>query len=158
VIGFFIMFVIGGLTGVILANPTITYQVHNTLFLVAHFHNVIIPGVVFGLLAGLHYWFPKAFGFRLHEGWGRISALLWIFGFAFTFFPLYVVGLLGMPRRSANFSDPAFEPLMLIALFGAILILSALTTLLIQLWVSVRDRDKLAAPLGDPWNGRTLRR
>ncbi|SEQ90870.1 cytochrome o ubiquinol oxidase subunit 1 [Nitrosomonas sp. Nm51] len=156
VTGFFILFVIGGLTGVILANPTITYQVHNTLFLVAHFHNVIIPGVVFGLLAGIHYWFPKAFGFRLHEGWGRVSALLWIFGFSFAFLPLYVVGLMGMPRRSANFNDPAFEPLMLAALFGAALVLSALAALVIQIWVSVRDRDKLAAPLGDPWNGRTL--
>ncbi len=154
--GFFILFVIGGLTGVILANPTIDYQVHNTLFLVAHFHNVIIPGVLFGLLAGYHYWFPKAFGFRLHEGWGRVSALLWIFGFAFTFFPLYILGLMGMPRRSASFTDPAFEPYTLVALFGAVLIVSALSTLLVQLWLSIRDRERLAAPLGDPWNGRTL--
>lgn len=155
-IGFFFLFTIGGLTGVILANPTISYQVHNTLFLVAHFHNVIIPGVLFGLLSGYHYWFPKAFGFRLHEGWGRVSALLWIFGFTFTFMPLYVLGFMGMPRRSANFSDPAFVPFMLIALFGAFLILSAVTALSIQLWVSVRDRKSLAVPLGDPWNGRTL--
>lgn len=155
-LGFFYLFVIGGLTGVMLANPTISYQVHNTLFLVAHFHNVIIPGVVFGLLSGYHYWFPKAFGFRLHEGWGRVTALLWIFGFSFTFFPLYVLGFMGMPRRSASYSDPAFEPLMLVALFGAALIVSALGSIVIQLWVSVRERESLAVPLGDPWNGRTL--
>ena len=155
-IGFFYLFVIGGLTGVMLANPTITYQVHNTLFLVAHFHNVIIPGVVFGLLSGYHYWFPKAFGFRLHEGWGRAVALLWIFGFSFTFLPLYVLGFMGMPRRSPSFTDPAFVPFMYVALFGAALILSAVACMLVQLWVSTRNRAALAVPLGDPWNGRTL--
>ncbi|MEQ3657852.1 MAG: cbb3-type cytochrome c oxidase subunit I [Glaciecola sp.] len=155
-LGFFYLFVIGGLTGVMLANPTITYQVHNTLFLVAHFHNVIIPGVVFGLMSGYHYWFPKAFGFRLHEGWGKAVALFWIFGFSFTFFPLYVLGFLGMPRRSASYSDPSYEPYMFIALFGAALIVMALGSLLIQLWVSIRDKQNLAAPLGDPWHGRTL--
>lgn len=154
--GFLFWFVIGGLTGVILANPTIDYQVHNTLFLVAHFHNVIIPGVLYGLLAGYHYWFPKAFGFRLHEGWGRVSAFFWIFGFAFAFFPLYVLGFMGMPRRSANFSDPAFSPLMWLALFGAALIFCALFSLSMQLWLSIRQRQQLAVPLGDPWNGRTL--
>lgn len=156
VTGFFFLFVIGGLTGVILANPTVDYQVHNTVFLVAHFHNVIIPGVLFGLLAGYHYWFPKAFGFRLHEGWGGVSALLWIFGFSFTFFPLYVLGLMGMPRRTSSYTDPAFEPLTLIAVFGASLIVLALTAVLIQLWVSIRNREKFAVPVGDPWNGRTL--
>jgi cytochrome o ubiquinol oxidase subunit 1 len=155
-VGFLILFVIGGLTGVILANPTIDYQVHNSVFLVAHFHNVLIPGVLYGLLAGYNYWFPKAFGYRLHEGWGRVSALLWIFGFAFTFFPLYFVGLQGMPRRSVSFTDAGFEPYMLVAVFGASLLFSALMTLFIQLWVSVRDREKTRVPLGDPWNGRTL--
>jgi len=156
ILGFFYLFVIGGLTGVMLANPTITYQVHNTLFLVAHFHNVIIPGVVFGLFSGYNYWFPKAFGFRLHEGWGRATALFWIFGFSFTFFPLYVLGFMGMPRRSASYTDPSFEPWMMVALFGATLIVCALGSTLIQLWVSVKNRDSLAVPVGDPWNGRTL--
>ncbi|MBY8974533.1 cbb3-type cytochrome c oxidase subunit I [Rhodobacteraceae bacterium NNCM2] len=154
--GFLILFVIGGLTGVMLANPTISFQVHNTLFLVAHFHNVIIPGVLFGLLTGFYYWFPKAFGFRLNERWGRITAFLWILGFSFTFFPLYVLGLLGMPRRSVTYADPAFEPFTLIALFGATLVLSALASLVIQLYVSIRERDQARVPLGDPWNGRTL--
>lgn len=154
--GFFMLFTIGGLTGVILANPTLSFQAHNTLFLVAHFHNVIIPGVLFALLAGYNYWFPKAFGFRLHEGLGRITAFLWIFGFAFTFLPLYVVGLMGMPRRSVSYTDPAFSPFTMIALFGAVLIVAALSCVLVQLWVSIRDREKTSVPVGDPWNGRTL--
>ena len=155
-VGFFMMFTIGGVTGVMLANPTISFQAHNTLFLVAHFHNVIIPGVVFALLAAFNYWFPKAFGFRLHEGWGRTSALLWIFGFAFTFMPLYVVGLMGMPRRSVTFTDPTFEPILMVSLFGATLVLSGLGSTLVQLWVSIRDRDRNRTPIGDPWDGRTL--
>jgi cytochrome o ubiquinol oxidase subunit 1 len=154
--GFFMMFTVGGITGVMLANPTISFQVHNTLFLVAHFHNVIIPGVLFALLAGVNYWFPKAFGFRLNEGWGRTSALLWIFGFAFTFMPLYVVGLMGMPRRSVTYTDPAFEPIIMVSLFGAALIVAGLGSTLVQLWVSIRDRDTTKVPVGDPWNGRTL--
>ncbi|WP_424990579.1 cbb3-type cytochrome c oxidase subunit I [Fluviibacterium sp. S390] len=154
--GFLILFVIGGLTGVILANPTIDYQVHNSVFLVAHFHNVLIPGVLFGLLAGYHYWFPKAFGFRLHEGWGFVAATLWIVGFAVTFFPLYVLGIMGLPRRSFSYQEAAFDPFTLVAMCGAGLILSALATLVIQLWVSVRGRDSLRVPVGDPWNGRTL--
>lgn len=154
--GFLILFVIGGLTGVILANPTIDYQVHNTLFLVAHFHNVLVPGVLFGMLAGYHYWFPKMFGFRLDETWGTRAALLWIFGFAFTFFPLYVVGLMGMPRRTVSFDNPSFEPYMLIAFFGAMLILSAVASLAIQLLISIRNREATRAFAGDPWDGRTL--
>jgi cytochrome o ubiquinol oxidase subunit I len=97
-LGFMVLFVIGGLSGIILANPSIDYQVHNTLFLVAHFHNMLIPGLLFGMLAGYHFWFPKAFGFRLNERWGMASALCWIFGFVFAFFPLYTLGLLGFPR------------------------------------------------------------
>ncbi|MEX2963829.1 cbb3-type cytochrome c oxidase subunit I [Microbulbifer sp. TYP-18] len=154
--GFFMLFTIGGVTGVMLANPTISFQVHNTLFLVAHFHNVIIPGVLFGLLAALNYWFPKVFGYRLNEKWGRAAALLWIAGFAFTFLPLYVVGLMGMPRRSVTYTDPLFEPVFMVSLVGGTLIFAALLTLLVQLWVSVRDRAQTRVPLGDPWNGRTL--
>jgi cytochrome o ubiquinol oxidase subunit 1 len=154
--GFLVLFVIGGLTGVILANPTIDYQVHNTLFLVAHFHNVLVPGVLFAMLAGWHYWFPKMFGFRLDEKWGRISALLWIPGFALTFFPLYVAGLMGMPRRSVTYSNPALEPYMIAAAAGAAIILCAVAALGIQFAVSMRDRDRNRVTAGDPWNGRTL--
>ena len=122
----------------------------------AHFHNVIIPSVVFGLLSGYHYWFPKAFGFRLHDGWGRIIALCWIFGFFFAFLPLYALGFMGMPRRTANFTDPTYLPLLYIALFGAAILLVAVISILIQLWISVRRREELAVPLDDLWNGRTL--
>ncbi|MCT4334746.1 cbb3-type cytochrome c oxidase subunit I [Paracoccus sp. YLB-12] len=154
--GFFILFVIGGLTGVILANPTIDYQVHNTLFLVAHFHNVLIPGVLFGMLAGIHYWFPKVFGFRLDETWGARAAGLWVVGFCLTFLPLYVLGLMGMPRRSPSFTDPAYLPMEYLAAFGAVVILGALAATFTTYIVSIRHRKWLAVPLGDPWDGRTL--
>jgi cytochrome o ubiquinol oxidase subunit 1 len=155
-IGFFMLFVVGGLTGVMLANPTIDYQVHNTLFLVAHFHNMLIPGVLFGMLAGIHYWFPKVFGFRLEERLGRWTAWLWILGFCLTFLPLYGLGLMGMPRRSPSFSNPSFVPWELVSGLGALVLLSAMLMLFVTLWVSVRHRDRLAVPLGDPWDGRTL--
>jgi len=154
--GFFLLFVIGGLSGIILANPSIDYQVHNSTFLVAHFHNVIIPGVLFGMLAGIHYWFPKAFGFRLSESWGRRTALLFVGGFVFTFMPLYVLGLMGMPRRSPTFQNPDFMPWMYIAAFGGVLMLCALTSLFWTFWTSYRNRAALAVPGGDPWNGSTL--
>lgn len=153
---FLVLFVIGGLTGIILANPTVDYQVHNSVFLVAHFHNVLIPGVLFGMLAAYHYWFPKAFGFRLHEGLGIASALLWAIGFSVTFFPLYVLGLMGMPRRSSSYTDPTFEPLTLVSALGAMILLLAFSTLVVQLVVSLRRRDELSVPVGDPWNGQTL--
>ncbi|WKD50941.1 cbb3-type cytochrome c oxidase subunit I [Microbulbifer spongiae] len=155
-IGFLILFVIGGLTGVILANPTVDFQVHNTLFLVAHFHNVLIPGVLFGLLAGYNYWFPKAFGFRLNDKLGRLSAFLWIAGFMMTFFPLYGAGLLGMPRRSFSYMDLTFKPFMVVAFIGAMVILAALITIVVQLIVSVRNRNQNRVPVGDPWDGRSL--
>lgn len=155
-LSFLMLFAIGGLSGVILANPTVDYQVHNTLFLVAHFHNALLPGVLFGLLAAYNYWFPKAFGFRLNEFWGRVSVFCWTGGFLLTFMPLYFVGLLGMPRRSFSYSDPSFHPFMIVAIIGAIVITCGLFSVLIQLWVSIRDRDQTRVPVGDPWDGRTL--
>ncbi len=155
-VGFFILFVIGGLSGIILANPSIDYQVHNSTFLVAHFHNVIIPGVLYGMLAGIHYWFPKAFGFRLSETWGRRTAYLFVGGFLFTFMPLYVLGLMGLPRRSSTFQNPDFLPLMYVASFGGFLMLCALTSLFWTFWTSWRHRADLAVPGGDPWNGSSL--
>ncbi|WP_444935475.1 cbb3-type cytochrome c oxidase subunit I [Microbulbifer sp. JMSA004] len=155
-IGFLILFVIGGLSGVILANPTVDFQVHNTLFLVAHFHNVLIPGVLFGILAGYNYWFPKAFGFRLNDKWGKRSAYLWFAGFMVTFFPLYGAGLLGMPRRSFSYADLTFKPYMIVAFIGAMIVLAALISLVIQFIVSIRDRKKTQVPVGDPWDGRSL--
>ncbi|ETW13391.1 cytochrome-c oxidase [Roseivivax marinus] len=154
--GFFILFVIGGLSGIILANPAINWQVHNTQFIVAHFHNVLLPGLIFGIFAGVHIWFPKAFGFRLDERAGKITALLWIVGFCLTFLPLYLVGLMGYPRRSAAFDNPDFVPIMIVCMIGACLLMAAFAGLFVTLWISIRNRDALAVPLGDPWDGRTL--
>ena len=155
-LGFMMLFVIGGLSGIILANPSIDYQVHNTLFLVAHFHNVLIPGLLFGMLAGYHFWFPKAFGFRLNERWGMASALCWIVGFMFAFFPLYALGLMGFPRRTVAFYNPVYQPYMAIAEFGALIILMALACLAIQLVASILQREQNRVPAGDPWNASAL--
>jgi cytochrome o ubiquinol oxidase subunit 1 len=155
-IGFIYLFVLGGITGILLANPTIDYQVHNTVFLVAHFHNVAVPGALFGLLAGYHLWFPKAFGFRLNERLGMVSALCWIFGFMLAFFPLYALGLMGLPRRSVAYTEPSYVPLEIAAFLGAILLTVALVTLVVQLWVSIKHRDDNRVFAGDPWDGRSL--
>jgi cytochrome o ubiquinol oxidase subunit 1 len=155
-LAFAMLFVIGGLTGIILANPSLDYQVHNTQFLIAHFHNMLVPGTLFGLLAGYHMWFPKAFGFRLHERWGMFAALCFIVGFVLAFFPLYAVGLLGYPRRTLDYFDPIYQPYMMVALLGALVILAGLAALVIQLAVSIRRRGELAVPAGDPWDGRSL--
>ena len=155
-LGFLPLFAVGGATGIMLANPSLDYVTHNTLFLVAHFHNTLVPGVLFGMLAGLNYWWPKAFGYRLDERWGRISALAWVFGFMLAFFPLYALGLLGMPRRSVAFAEPAYVPWAAIALVGAFVLLFALCALFVQLWVSVRGREGRRVAAGDPWDGRSL--
>ncbi len=155
-VGFIMLFVIGGLTGIILANPTVDYQVHNTLFLVAHFHNMLIPGLLFGMLAGYTFWFPKVFGFQLDAFWGRIAAWGWIVGYSLTFFPLYAVGLMGMTRRTASYTIEAFQPWMLVSGLGALVVLGALVALGLQLWVSIRYRKALTVEGGDPWDGRTL--
>ncbi|MDV6319404.1 cbb3-type cytochrome c oxidase subunit I [Chromohalobacter sp. HP20-39] len=155
-IGFIMLFVIGGLTGIILANPSIDYQVHNTLFLVAHFHNMLVPGMLFGMLAGYNFWFPKAFGFRLEEHWGYRAAYSWIIGFILAFFPLYALGLLGMPRRTVAFLEPAYLPWTIVAGIGALVVLFALFSLVMQLGVSIRRRVAYAVPVGDPWDGFSL--
>jgi cytochrome o ubiquinol oxidase subunit 1 len=155
-IAFMMTFVIGGFTGIILATPPLDYMVHNTLFLVAHFHNMLIPGLLYGLIAGYMYWFPKAFGFRLNERWGRISVACWIVGFYLAFMPLYVLGAAGMARRTQEVFDPAFRPWLLIALFGAFVLFAGLVTLFVQLAVSILERDANRVPVGDPWDARGL--
>ena len=155
-IAFMITFVIGGLSGIVLATPPLDYMMHNTLFLVAHFHNMLIPGTLFGLIAGCQYWFPKAFGFRLIEKWGQISVFFWVVGFYLAFMPLYVLGASGAPRRTVEFYDPAFRPWLFVAMCGAFLIFIGFLCLFLQVWSSVRQRKKLAVPVGDPWDGRTL--
>ncbi len=155
-IGFMLTFVIGGMTGVLLALPPVDFLVHNSLFLIAHFHNVIIGGVVFGLFAGYTYWFPKAFGFRLHEGLGKASFWFWTIGFYLAFMPLYVLGFLGMTRRMQQYDVPAWQPWLIAAAAGAALIAIGTAFLIAQLYYSIRHRDTLRDTSGDPWDGRTL--
>ena len=155
-LGFIVLFVIGGMTGVMHSIVPIDYNLHNTTFLVAHFHNMIIPGVLFGYLAGYYYWFPKAMGFRLDPRWGRASFFCWFFGFIFAFMPLYALGMMAMPRRTADVQDPSFAPLLNLAFFGACLIFCGIVAIIGQLIVSIRHRARLRDATGDPWNGRTL--
>ena len=155
-IGFMVSFVFGGLTGVLLALPPVDWQVHNSLFLVAHFHHVIIPGVVFAAMAGYNYWFPKAFGFKLERRWGIASFWCWFIGFHLAFMPLYVVGLMGMTRRLQHYDVLAWRPWLLVAEAGALVILAGIICQVVQLVVSIRHREQLRDTTGDPWNGRTL--
>jgi cytochrome o ubiquinol oxidase subunit 1 len=155
-IGFMVTFVIGGMTGVLMAVPPADFQLHNSLFLVAHFHNVIIGGVVFGVLAGFNYWFPKAFGFMLDERWGRRAFWCWLVGFYLAFMPLYLLGLMGMTRRMQHYDNVSWQPWLVLAAIGALVILAGIVCQIIQLVVSIRDRVQLRDVTGDPWNGRTL--
>ncbi|MDB5711244.1 MAG: cyoB, partial [Sphingomonas bacterium] len=155
-IGFMVTFVIGGMTGVLLAVPPADFQLHNSLFLVAHFHNVVIGGVLFGAFAGITYWWPKAFGFRLDETWGKRAFWLWITGFYLAFMPLYWLGLMGMTRRLARYDVPGWHPWLLVAAAGAALIAGGVACQVIQVYVSIRDRARLRDASGDPWDGRTL--
>ncbi|GAP35463.1 cytochrome o ubiquinol oxidase subunit I [Piscinibacter sakaiensis] len=155
-LGFMVTFVIGGMTGVLLAVPPADFVLHNSLFLIAHFHNVIIGGVLFGLFAGITYWFPKAFGFRLDPFWGKCSFWFWLVGFYLAFMPLYVLGLMGVTRRMSHFEDPSLQIWFQIAAFGAVLIALGIASFLVQLVVSVKRRHALRDTTGDPWDGRTL--
>jgi len=136
--------------------PPADFVLHNSLFLVAHFHNVIIGGVVFGLFAGYEYWFPKAFGFRLHEGLGKAAFWFWIVGFYVAFMPLYALGLMGMTRRMQHYDIDAWQPWLLVAAGGALLIGVGVALQAVQLVWSIRHREQLRDVTGDPWNGRTL--
>jgi cytochrome o ubiquinol oxidase subunit 1 len=155
-LGFMITFVIGGMTGVLLAVPPADFVLHNSLFLVAHFHNVIIGGVVFGMFAGINYWFPKAFGYRLDPFWGKCSFWFWTIGFYFAFMPLYVLGLMGVTRRLSHFEDSSLQIWFQVAAFGAVLILLGIGSMIVQLVVSYVRRESLRDVTGDPWDGRTL--
>ena len=154
--GFLVSFVIGGMTGVILANPTVDFAVHNSLFLVAHFHNMLIPGLLFGMIAGLQFWFPLAFGFRLEERWGIVAFALFFAGFYLAFMPLYAMGLMGAARRSSMWQDATFSPWLTAALFGALMIAGGFIALIVQITRSIRHRAALSVPAGDPWDGRSL--
>ena len=157
-VGFMVTFTIGGMTGVMLAIPGADFVLHNSLFLIAHFHNVIIGGVLFGYFAGFNYWFPKMFGFKLNETWGKRAFWLWLVGFYVAFMPLYVLGFLGMTRRMNHYDVAAWHPWLLVAAAGAVLIAGGIACQIVQLVVSIRDRHQLRNLdlTGDPWDGRTL--
>ncbi|KRG70507.1 cytochrome o ubiquinol oxidase subunit I [Pseudoxanthomonas dokdonensis] len=154
--GFMITFVVGGMTGVLLAVPPADFVLHNSLFLVAHFHNVIIGGVVFGLFAAMTHWFPKAFGFKLDDFWGKVSFWFWLAGYWFAFTPLYVLGLMGVTRRMSHFDDPSLQIWFQIAAFGAVLVAIGIGAFLFCIYISFRRREQLRDVTGDPWDGRTL--
>jgi cytochrome o ubiquinol oxidase subunit 1 len=155
-IGFMVTFILGGLTGVLLAVPPADFLLHNSLFLIAHFHNVIIGGVLFGAFAGYTYWFPKAFGFRLHDGLGKAAFWFWLIGFYVAFMPLYWLGFLGMTRRMQHYDVAEWRPWLIVAAGGAVLILIGIIFQIAQLVVSIRHREALRDRTGDPWQGRSL--
>ncbi|HBI67622.1 MAG TPA: cytochrome o ubiquinol oxidase subunit I [Massilia sp.] len=155
-ISFMLTFTIGGMTGVMLAIPAADFVLHNSLFLIAHFHNVIIGGVVFGLFAGINYWFPKAFGYKLDEFWGKISFWLWSIGFWVAFTPPYILGFMGVTRRMSHFEDPELQWLFQISFVGTLMIAGGIGALLMQFFMTWKNRKKLRDVTGDPWDGRTL--
>lgn len=155
-LAFVTTFTVGGMTGVLLAVPPADFVLHNSLFLVAHFHNVIISGVLFGAFAGFTYWFPKAFGFRLHEGWGKAAFWVTLVGYMLVFVPLYIVGLLGMTRRLQHIDMDLWAPWLVVAAFGVLVMIIGAALQIMQLVVSVRHRDRLRDETGDPWDGRSL--
>lgn len=155
-IAFMVTFVIGGMTGVLLAVPPADFLLHNSLFLVAHFHNVIIGGVLFGAFAGYEYWFPKAFGFKLHEGLGKASFWCWVVGFYVAWMPGYVLGLEGMTRRMQHYDVPEWRPWLIVAEGGAVIILAGIVLQVAQIFVSIHQRAALRDEIGDPWDGRSL--
>ncbi len=149
-------FTVGGVTGVMMAVPAIDFQVHNSMFLVAHFHNTIIGGVVFGYLAGITYWFPKVTGFRLHDRLGKASAYFWQVGFLLAFMPLYALGLMGAVRRIDHYEDPSWQPFFIVSAIGVVVIGVGIALFVAQLAYSIWKRKELRDKTGDPWNGRTL--
>jgi cytochrome o ubiquinol oxidase subunit 1 len=155
-LGFIATFSIGGMTGVLLAVPGADFMLHNSLFLIAHFHNVIIGGAVFGYMAGLTYWFPKAFGFMLNDKLGRTAFWCWLVGFYFAFMPSYVLGFMGMTRRLNHFDNPEWRPWLLLELVGVAIILCGVGCQALQLLVSILHRHENRDLTGDPWDGRTL--
>ncbi len=155
-LAFMVTFVIGGMTGVLLAVPPADFVLHNSLFLVAHFHNVVIGGVLFGAFAGYTYWFPKAFGFRLDDWWGKAAFWFWVVGFYLAFMPLYVLGLEGMTRRMQHYDVAEWRPWLIAAAGGSVVIMIGIGCQIVQLIVSIRRRDQLRDLTGDPWDGRTL--
>jgi cytochrome o ubiquinol oxidase subunit 1 len=155
-LGFMTTFITGGLTGVLLAVPPADFLLHNSMFLIAHFHHVIVSGVIFGVFAALTYWWPKAFGFRLHEGWGKAAFWFALAGFYVTFVPLYVTGIMGMTRRLQHYDVAEWRPWLLVSVMGILILMAGAACQVMQLVVSYLRRDELRDNTGDPWDGRTL--
>lgn len=156
-IGFLVTFTIGGMTGVMLSVPAADFQFHNSMFLIAHFHNTIIGGVVFGYFAGFIYWFPKVMGFKLDERLGKAAFVHWIVGFILAFIPLYIVGLMGMTRRLSHYdAGTGWQAWLIVSLVGALVIGGGVGCQLLQIGYSFWKREELRDHTGDPWNGRTL--
>ena len=155
--GFVVTFTIGGVAGVIMAMPPADFQLHNSLFLVAHFHTMIVGGVVFGFFAGLTYWFPKIFGFKLNERLGRYAFWCWFIGFLLAFVPLYILGLMGATRRLDHYdASLGWQQLFIVAAVGVGLVMLGIGFQILQLVVSIRQRKANMDTSGDPWGGRTL--
>ena len=155
-LAFIVTFTIGGMTGVLMSVPAADFVLHNSEFLVAHFHNMLIPGALFGYFAGYAYWFPKAFGFRLDEKWGKRAFWAWAIGFLVAFMPLYALGFMGMPRRLSHYDNPAWQPYLEVAALGAVIIFVGIVCQAVQLVVSIKNREALRDVTGDAWNGHTL--
>ena len=155
-LGFMLTWIIGGMTGVLLAVPPADFVLHNSLFLVAHFHNTIVPGTVFAVFAGISFWFPKAFGFSLDERWGKITFWLSLTGFLVVFIPMYMLGLDGMTRRLQHVNMPAWKPPLQVMLVGVGIMILGVAAQVTQLVVSIRNREALRDLTGDPWDGRGL--
>ena len=157
-VGFLVTFTVGGMTGVLLSIPPADFVVHNSLFLIAHFHNTIIGGVVFGLMAGLHFYWPKMFGFKLGDKLGRASFWCWFWGFWLAFVPLYILGFMGMTRRmnTIGLDHPEWTPYLHVAFFGAVVIAAGIGLTVLNILLSIKNHKKNRDVTGDPWQGRTL--
>ena len=155
-LGFMTTWIVGGMTGVLLAVPPADFVLHNSLFLVAHFHNTIVPGTVFAVFAGMTFWFPKAFGFTLDERWGKIAFWTSLTGFFVVFVPMYMLGLDGMTRRLQHVNMPEWKPPLQIMLVGIGIMILGVAAQVTQLVVSIRRREELRDHTGDPWDGRSL--
>ncbi len=155
-LGFVGTFAVGGMTGVMLAQPPADFQLHNSLFLVAHFHTMVIGGVLWGILAGISYWFPKIAGFRLNERIGRYAFWCWVIGFWMAFGPLYILGIMGATRRLDHYDATSWRAFFIVALCGGILIMAGVVLQLVQIIASFMQKRQLADTTGDPWDGRSL--
>lgn len=155
-LAFVVTFTLGGAAGVLMSIPAADFQVHNSLFLIAHFHTVIIGGALFGFFAGYTYWFPKFMGFALNEKLGRYAFWCWLWGFLIAFLPLYLLGFMGATRRLNHYDVPGWQSLFIVAGIGVVVILFGVGFQALQLYVSIKHRKENRDTSGDPWNGRTL--